>query len=121
MNLDAKLQALEALVNESQSAISDLVEAMRASGGGSDAVAQALADIEEVLKKREAPKPADMKPIADAIRALRDLPPPQVNVDVIVPSLLRDGGQLEMRIPSPAGGRDKVAYIRYLPPASSKK
>jgi hypothetical protein len=115
MNIDDKMRALEALVNETSSAIADLTDALKASGGH-DAVAQALADIEEVLKKREAPKPADMKPIADAIRMLREMPAPQVNVQVDVPSLLKDGGKLEMRIPAPPGGRDKVAYITYIPP-----
>lgn len=37
-------------------------------------------------------------------------------VQVVFQSLLMQGGEIEMRIPSTNGGPDRLAYLRYIPP-----
>lgn len=118
MSTDDKLQAFEDLMHEASAAIADMVEVLRAREAD-DGITQALADIAVALEKRGG---IDMSAVAQAIRSLRELPAPVVNVvvrpaEVVVQrSALDDGATIELRMPGPPGGRDKVMLIRKLPP-----
>lgn len=122
MTADDKIEAFEDLIADATSALEDVVAVLK-ERGQDDAITQALADVVGALEKRSA---VDFGPIAEAIRSLRDLPPPVVQVtvkpaEVIVQrSALDDGATIELRMPAPAGGRDKVMLIRKLPTTTIK-
>lgn len=110
--IDKKLEAFEGLINEASQALADLVEVMKKRGD--NGVANAMASLADALKGG-----TDMSAVVKELRALRAEPIVNVTVQptpVHFNSLLKEGGAIEMRMPAPHGGRDKVAIFRYIPP-----
>lgn len=116
MNTDQKVRAFEELIDEASQAIADLVDVVKQRGDSG--VAKAMESLAAALKGS-----TDMRAVVAELRALRAEPAINVTVQpspVQFSSLLEKGGEIEMRMPAPPGGRDKVAIFRYIPPTSSK-